>query len=345
MIRSAIALATERHDLDDATMDGAMEAILAGQASAAQIAALAIALRMKGETTTELATAARVLRRHALTVATPAGVVLDTCGTGGDGAGSMNVSTVAAIVVAACGVRVAKHGNRAVSSRCGSADVLEQLGVRVDATPAHLERLVADVGLGFFFAPAHHPALHHAGPVRRELGVRTFFNLLGPLANPAQATHQLLGVYDASRVRQLAEVLSMLGTRAAWVVSGAGPNGEGVLDEVSPFGPTRVAALADDGSVTEFDVTPAEFGLELASPGALAGGDAVRNAEIVRSVLAGEAVPARTAVLLNAGAALVVAGAALTPREGAERAANAIDTGLARAKLDAVVGFNRAEDR
>lgn len=339
MIRDAIAHALEHRELDTATMDGAMELILAGGATAAQIAALAIALRMKGETSGELATAARALRRHATKVAAPEGVVLDTCGTGGDGAGTINVSTLAAVVVAACGVRVAKHGNRAVSSLCGSADVLELLGVRTDVAPAQLEALLADIGLAFLFAPAHHPALRFAAPVRRELGVRTFFNLLGPLANPAGATHQLLGVYDRARVRQLAEVLALLGTRSAWVVSGAGPGGIGVLDEISPFGPTQIAALAADGSVREYELTPAAFGLDLAPAEALGGGDAAHNATLARKILAGEALPARTAVLLNAGAALVVAGVAETPRDGALRAAQALDSGAARAKLDAVVDF------
>ena len=348
MIRDAIAHALEHRELDPATMDGAMELILAGGATAAQIAALAIALRMKGETASELATAARALRRHATKVAAPEGVLLDTCGTGGDGAGTINVSTLAAVVVAACGVRVAKHGNRAVSSQCGSADVLERLGVRTDVAPAQLGRLIAEVGLAFLFAPAHHPALRFAAPVRRELGVRTFFNLLGPLANPAGATHQLLGVYDRARVRQLAEVLALLGTRSAWVVSGSGPRGVGVLDEISPFGPTHVAALGEDGSVREYELTPAAFGFELAPSEALGGGDAAHNAALARRILDGEALPARSAVLLNAAAALVVAGAVATPREGALRAAQALDTGAARAKLAEVVDFlsrAHADDR
>ena len=355
MIREALALALERRDVDPPTMEGAMELILAGGATSAQIAALAVALRMKGESVAEIAAAARVLRRHAATVRTPPGVVLDTCGTGGDGAGTLNVSTIAAIVVAACGVRVAKHGNRAVSSRCGSADLLEALGVRTDLPVAHQERLLAEVGLAFLFAPAHHPALRFAAPVRRELGVRTFFNLLGPLASPALASHQLLGVYDPARVRQLAEVLASLGTRAAWVVCGAAapeaaaatgtPEAAAAtgavvsLDEVSPFGPTRVASLDADGTVREFEVTPADFGLPPAPADALAGGDVAHNAELLRRLLAGEALASRGAVLVNAGAALVVAGVASSPREGAERAAEAIDSGRAREKLAAVLAL------
>src|SRR5690606_655655 len=221
-LADAIASVVRGEALPGARMEAAMEAILRGDATPAQIAALAVALRMRGETAEELAAAARVMRRHAAPLALSADRLLDTCGTGGDGAGTFNISTVSAIVVAACGVPVAKHGNRAVSSRSGSADVLEALGVRLEAEPAEVARTLDALGITFLFAPAFHGALKHAAPVRRELGLRTFFNLLGPLANPASATHQLLGVYDPARVRQIAEVLGALGVRGAWVVHGHG---------------------------------------------------------------------------------------------------------------------------
>jgi anthranilate phosphoribosyltransferase len=309
-------------------MERAMEAILAGEATPAQIAALAIALRMRGETTEELAAAARVLRRRALPLRVSHDRVLDTCGTGGDGAGTFNVSTAAAIVVASCGVIVAKHGNRAISSRSGSADVLEALGVRVQSEPEAVAATLDAIGIAFLFAPAFHGALKYAGPVRRELGVRTFFNLLGPLANPANATHQLLGVYDPARVRSIAEVLRALGVRGAWVV-----HGEGGLDEVSPSGPTRVAILRGE-AIEERTVAPPDFGLRRESLESIAGGDAVENARILRSVLRGERGGPRTAVVINAAAALCAVGEEDDLRAAANRAAEAIDEGRALALLD-----------
>ena len=238
-------------------------------------------------------------------------------------------------MAAAAGVPVAKHGNRAVSSQAGSADVLEALGVQIDLTPAQVQRCIEEVGIGFLFAPSHHAAMRHAAPVRRELGIRTLFNLLGPLSNPASATHQVVGVYDAGRVEQLAEALGSLGLTAAWVV-----HGEGGLDEVSPSGPTRVAQLRD-GKVSTFEVTPQDFGLSLAPMEALRGGDAVRNAEIIRDVLGGEPGPARVAVLLNAAAALCVVGAAPDPAAATELAVNAIDSGTALQTLERWAQFTR----
>jgi anthranilate phosphoribosyltransferase len=324
----AIRRAVERQHVDAVTMDAAMEAILAGEGTEAQIAALAVALRMKGETAQEIAAAVRVMRRRGIPVPiAPGAALLDTCGTGGDGLGTFNISTVAAIVVAACGVRVAKHGNRGVSSPTGSADFLEALGVAIDLGPEEVAECIEVAGIGFMFAPRYHAALKHAGPVRRSLGIRTFFNLLGPLSNPAPVTHQLIGVYDPSRVKQLAEVLGLLGLEAAWVV-----HGEGGFDEVSPVGPTRVAMLAG-GRVTERTLAPTDFGLEPATLESIVGGDAATNAAIARRILAGEPGGPRTAVLLNAGAALCVAGRASTPREGAELAAAAIDEGRASAVL------------
>lgn len=332
VVREALARALAGDELAPEAMEGAMDAILAGEATPAQIAALAVALRMRGETSRELAAAARAMRRRAVSPAIPTeGVLLDTCGTGGDGAGTFNVSTTCAIVVAACGVRVAKHGNRAVSSRAGSADVLEALGVRVDAPPELVARHVRELGIGFLFAPAYHAALRHAAGVRRELGVRTFFNLLGPLANPARATHQLVGVYDPARVRTMAEVLALLGVEGAWVVHGAGG-----LDEISPAGATRVARL-EAGRVIEDEISPSDFGVDSAPADAIAGGDAAQNAQLVREVLAGERGARRTAVLINAAAALMVAGIERDPRAARERAEAAIDSGAARALLDAWV--------
>jgi anthranilate phosphoribosyltransferase len=243
---------------------------------------------------------------------------------------------VSAIVVAACGVRVAKHGNRAVSSRAGSADLLEALGVRLDIDPDHVGRCIDEVGIGFLFAPAHHGALKHAAPVRRQLGLRTFFNLLGPLSNPARATHQLVGVYDAARVTQLAEVLGLLGVEAAWVV-----HGEGGLDEISPSGPTTVARL-ERGRVHVGVLHPSDFGLEPVGLESLRGGDAAENAAIARALFDGDVLPARAAVLLNAGAALALTGAVDSLEEGARRASEALVSGAAKGKLDAWVRWTRS---
>jgi anthranilate phosphoribosyltransferase len=335
---SALALALARvlegRALSEGEMAAAMESILAGEAPAAQIAGLAIALRMRGETAEELAAAARAMRKRVVPIAIAAGTgerraLLDTCGTGGDGAGTFNVSTACAIVVASCGVRVAKHGNRAISSRAGSADVLEALGVTLDAGPERVAQHIDELGIGFFFAPAYHSALKHAAAVRRELGVRTFFNLLGPLTNPAGATHQLLGVYDPSRVRVIAEVLALLGVEAAWVVHGAGG-----VDEISIAGPTRIARLRD-GAVEETTLEPGDFGIEPEPLDGIAGGDAARNAELVRAVLSGERGPRRKAVVINAAAALVIAGVERDLRAARERAEAAIDRGAASRLLAA----------
>lgn len=327
MIRDAIARVVRGELLDADAMAAAMESILSGAASPTQIAAFAVALRMRGETAEELGAAARVMRRRATPLALSCERSIDTCGTGGDGAGTFNISTVSAMVVAACGVPVAKHGGRAVSSKAGSADVLEALGVPLETEPERARATLERVGIAFLFAPAFHGALQHAAPVRRELGLRTFFNLLGPLTNPANATHQLLGVYDPARVRQIAEVLGALGVEGAWVV-----HGEGGLDEVSPSGPTRVAVLRG-GEVSERTVEPRDFGLEPVPLDALAGGDAAVNAGIARAVLSGEVGAPRTAVLLNAAAALAAWGEARDLREAAEQAADAIDSGRAASLL------------
>lgn len=328
MIVSAIEKVVAGVDLTAAEVDAAMSSILEGSATAAQIAGFVVALRMKGESSTEIAAAASALRKQCESIRPKvSGPLLDTCGTGGDGLHTFNISTAAAIVAAGSGVAVAKHGNRAVSSKAGSADVLEALGVRIDLDADSVERCIEEVGIGFLFAPSHHAAMRHAAPVRRELGVRTIFNLLGPLANPASATHQVVGVFDGSRVEQLAEALAVLGLQAAWVV-----HGEGGLDEISPSGTTRVAAL-EGGTVRTFELTPGDFGLSPSPVEALRGGDAKENAAIISRVLEGEQGPARSAVVLNAAAGLIVTGRAHDPKEAAARASQTIDDGSAAGTL------------
>jgi anthranilate phosphoribosyltransferase len=335
MMKELIAAVVAGRDLDADRMETAVDTILRGEATPAQVGGLLVALHMKGETADELAAAARAMRRHAVSVQVHAAPpILDTCGTGGDGSGSFNISTTAAIVVAGCGVTVAKHGNRAATSRSGSADVLEALGVSLEMSPEQIGRCIDEVGIGFMFARVHHPAMKHAAPVRAELGVRTIFNFLGPLTNPAGATHQLLGVGDGSRLEMMADVLAKLGAAGAWVV-----HGHGGLDEVALSGPTEVAELRD-GEVKRFRVTPADFGVDEAPADALAGGDARENAAITRAILSGEAGPRRDAVVVNAAAALCAAGVEQTPDAAAARVREAIDSGAARAKLDAWVAFS-----
>ncbi|HEV2385774.1 MAG TPA: anthranilate phosphoribosyltransferase [Candidatus Acidoferrales bacterium] len=324
--------------LEAARAESVMEEILAGRATDAQIAGLLVALKMQGETVEELVGFARAMRRHARPLfpagrAPSLGVVVDTCGTGGDRSGTFNISTAAAFVVAGAGVRVAKHGNRSISSHCGSADVLEALGVNPDHELERAGQAIEQVGIGFLFAPAAHPAMKHAMRARRELGLQTVFNLLGPLTNPAGATAQVVGVFSADFAERLARALGELGVRRAFVVHGA----DG-LDEISLAGPTFVAELAG-AAVRAYQIAPEDFGLPRAPTSALAGGDASRNAEIVRGILAGERGPRRDAVLANASAALVAAGRAADFREGVAVGAASIDGGAARARLDALIGF------
>lgn len=320
-----------RQDLTSDEAAAAMGAIMDGRAQPSQVAGLLVALRMKGERPAEIVGFARAMRERAVRLSRSVTPVFDTCGTGGDRSGSFNVSTAAAVVVAACGVRVAKHGNRSVSSRCGSADVLEALGVAVAAPPATVERCLDEVGLAFCFAPTFHPSMRHAAETRRELGIRTAFNLLGPLTNPAGATRQLVGVPRPELTDLVARALALLGAERAWVVHGA----DG-LDEISTTGYTKVSECRD-GHVHTFYIHPSDYGLPKASKAALTGGDAATNAAIVRDVLAGVRGPARDIVLLNAAAALLVAGRAATIREGLGLAADAIDSGRARAVLDGLV--------
>jgi anthranilate phosphoribosyltransferase len=333
LIQSAIARAVQRQDLSLELARASMEQILAGEATPAQIGAFAVALRMKGETPDEIAGMAQAMRDRVPPIRTRRTPLLDTCGTGGDNAGTFNISTTVAIVTASCGVAVAKHGNRAVSSRTGSADVLESLGVRIDLTPENAARSLDLLGITFLFAPNYHTALRHASSPRREIGVRTVFNLLGPLTNPAGAGRQLLGVFADTLVRPVADVLQRLGSERAWVV-----HGRDGLDELTVFERSHVAELAD-GAVREFEVNPAEFGLAHSDRAGAAGGDAATNAARVRAILAGEKGAARDIVVLNTAAALVVSGVVADLRAGVARAASAIDSGAARDKLAELQSF------
>jgi anthranilate phosphoribosyltransferase len=318
-----------RHeDLSSEDAAEAMGAIMDGQAQSSQIAALLMALALKGERPSEIVGFARAMRARAHPLPSAAGDVFDTCGTGGDGAHTFNVSTAAALVLAGAGVKVAKHGNRAVSSKSGSADVFEALGVRIDATPEVVSRALVEAGIAFFFAPVWHPSMKHAGPTRRELGVRTAFNLLGPLTNPASAVRQLIGVSRPEHTELVARALGELGAERAWVVHGAGG-----IDEISTAGHTKVSELRN-GTVNTFYVHPTDAGLPVSDRLALAGGTAAENARMIEGVLGGEAGPRLDVVLLNTAAALLVAGRAGDLREGVERARASVASGNARAALD-----------
>jgi anthranilate phosphoribosyltransferase len=329
----AIRRAVAGEDLSEAETTAAVETILEGRATHAQVAGLLVALRMKGETVAEVVAAARVMRAHATPVPGAPANAIDTCGTGGDGAGTLNVSTAAALVVAAAGVPVAKHGNRAASGAVGGADVLEALGVRLDLSAEALGACLTEVGFAFLFAPALHPALRHAAVPRRELGVRTLFNLLGPLANPAGVRRQLIGVFAPQWVEPVADALRRLGAERAWVVHGAGG-----LDELALEGESVVAELAD-GAVRTRRVSAADAGLAPAPTAALRVDSVEAAAAALRAVLAGTRGPTRDVVCLNAAAALVVAGAAADLRAGATRAGEAIDSGAATALLARLVAF------
>ncbi len=318
-----------RHeDLTTAQAADVMGVIMDGQAQPAQIAGLLMALALKGERPDEMVGFARAMRARAVPLPETVPDVFDTCGTGGDGAHTFNVSTAAALVLAGAGVRVAKHGNRAVSSRAGSADVFEALGVDLDAEPAQVLAMLREAGLAFFFAPKWHPSMRHAGPTRRELGVRTAFNLLGPLTNPAGARRQIIGVARPEHTELIARTLGALGTERAWVVHGAGG-----LDELSTLGHTKISELRD-GMVNTFYVHPADVGLSQATLDDLAGGSAAENAAMIEHLIAGERGPRRDIVLLNAGAALLVAGMADSLADGLARAEASVDGGGARRALD-----------
>jgi anthranilate phosphoribosyltransferase len=344
-------IANHRQSLTREQAREVMREVLSGKCTDAQIGALLVALHMKGETVEEIVGFAQAIREEA----TPLGLqpdstvdvsgterdaLVDTCGTGGDTSGTFNISTATALVVAGAGVRVAKHGNRSVTSRCGSADVMEALGVNINLQPERLAECLEQAGIAFLFAPTLHSATRFVQPARRELRLRTVFNLLGPLTNPARASGQVVGVYDAALVETLAEALSMLGLRRALVVHGS----DG-LDEITVTGPTRIAEVRE-GQVRSYEVVPEEFGIRRAPLDELAGGDAAENAAMISRVLAGELSPRRDVVLLNAAAALVAAGKANHLAEAMPLAARSIDTGAARGRLDALVRFtNSAEGR
>ena len=329
-LRGAIAKVASGKTLTQDEAAEAFELVMSGAGTPAQVGGLLMAMRVRGETVDEIAGAARAMRSHVLTVHAPEGAI-DTCGTGGDGKGTFNISTCAAFVVAGAGVPVAKHGNRAISSRSGSADVLRELGVNIEASPETISRCITNCGLGFMFAPAHHAAMRHVAAIRTELGTRTIFNLLGPLANPAGTRFQIVGVFGKDWVEPIAHVLALLGVQSAWVVHGS----DG-LDELTTTGVSDVAVV-DEGRVATFRISPRNAGLPEAKPVDLTGGDAVENAAQIRAVLGGLRGPFRDIVLLNAAAALLVAGKAKSLRDGVALAAESIDNGKALAVLDALV--------
>ncbi len=325
-----------RVDLSVDEAAGAMGTIMDGGAQPSQIAGFLVGLAMKGERPDEIVGLARTMRARSTKLSRSFAPVFDTCGTGGDGAHTFNVSTVAALVLAACGVRVAKHGNRSASSRCGSADLFEQLGVNIAATAPIVERCLEGAGIAFFFAQVFHPSMKHAAATRKELGVRTAFNLLGPLTNPAGASRQLVGVPRPELTELVARSLAQLGAERAWVVHGA----DG-LDEISTTGYTKVSECRE-GAVNTFYLHPGDVGLAKSAPETLRGGDAADNAVIARAVLAGQAGGPRDIVLLNAGASLLIAGKVATIPEGIAMAADAVDTGRAAAALEKLVELSQA---
>ena len=335
-IREAIDKLVNRADLSETDTVDVMNQIMTGEATPLQVASFLTALRMKGETVEEITGAARVMRDKAHRVNVGGKTVLDTCGTGGDQKGTFNISTTSAFVVAGAGVDVAKHGNRSVSSQSGSADVLGALGVKVDAPKERVEQCIAKIGIGFLFAPLLHEAMKYAVGPRRDIGIRTIFNLLGPLTNPALASHQLIGIYSGELVGAIANVLKNLGSARAMVVHGL----EG-LDEISLCGPTKVAELRD-GQVNEYILEPEQVGLKRCKLEELHGGSAEQSAEIVRGVLAGDKGPPRDVVLLNSGAALYLSGKAATIKDGIALAAASIDSGNARQKLEQLVELTNA---
>jgi anthranilate phosphoribosyltransferase len=347
IIVEAVRTLVDRRDLTRIEAAAAMEAIMSGAATSAQIAAFLTALRMKGETVEELIGFAQVMRQKAAKIrtrgeevaaltGTDREMLIDTCGTGGDATGTFNVSTATAFVVAGAGLRVAKHGNRSVSSMCGSADVVETLGISLDLTPQQVGRCVDEIGIGFLYAPLLHTAMKHVMPARREMGIRTVFNMLGPLTNPAAANAQVIGVYAAPLTEPLARVLAELGTVRAFVVHGADS-----LDEISNTGDSQVSEVRE-GMVKTFTVRPEDFGMPRASIEDLRGGDREQNAQIIRDILDGEPGPRRDIVLMNAAAALVAGGKGRDLKDGVTLAAHSIDTHAARARLDDLIGFSRA---
>jgi len=336
MIQDAITKLLDRTQLARAEARAVMDEIMRGEATPAQIGGFLIALRSKGETADEITGCAEAMRDHALVVRPSRDDLVDTAGTGGDGAHTINISTAAALVAAAAGAAVAKHGNRAVSSACGSADVLEALGFTLEQAPPRIAQSIDELGFGFLFAPSHHPAMRHAAAVRKELATRTVFNVLGPLTNPAGARAQVVGVYSPELVPTIAEVLARLGARRAYVVHGAGG-----IDELSPVGPNLLAEVVD-GEVFERRLDPeAELGIPRCSVDELRGGNPMENAESIRTVFAGANGGRRDAILLNAAGAIAAGGHAADLREGLELARKAIDSGAATERLELLIAFSR----
>ena len=337
MIQDALQTLLDGRDLSRDEARAVMGEVMAGEATAAQIAGFLVALRAKGETASEIAGCAEAMREHVLEVRPERDDLVDTAGTGGDQARTFNISTAAALVAAAAGAAVAKHGNRAVSSASGSADVLEALGFQLELPPERIARSIDELGFGFLFAPAHHPAMRHAAPVRRELATRTVFNVLGPLTNPAGARSQVVGVYSPGLVRVIADVLASLGARRAFVVHGA--HG---IDELSPAGPNLVCEVVA-GMVIERTIDPVDLGVPRCSPDELTGGSPADNAATIRDVFAGADGGRRSAILLNAAGAIAAGGLAHDLREGLGLAREALDSGVAGERLEQLVAFSRAE--
>ena len=335
MIQPAIAELMDGRDLSQESARDVMRTIMAGEATPGQIGAFLVALRIKGETADEIAGCAEAMREHVLVVHPARTDLVDTAGTGGDGAGTFNISTAAALVAAAAGAGVAKHGNRAVSSSSGSADVLEALGFNLELPPETIARSIDELGFGFLFAPTHHPAMRHAAPVRRELATRTVFNVLGPLTNPAGARAQVVGVYAPELVPTIAEVLARLGAERAFVVHGAAG-----VDELSPAGPNLVCEVAD-GQVRRREIDPLDLGIERCAPADLGGGDPAENAETIRRIFSGADGGKRDAVLLNAAGAIAAGGLASDLAEGVGFAREAVDSGAAGERLEALIAFSR----
>jgi anthranilate phosphoribosyltransferase len=336
MMQAILARLSEGEHLRPDQATDAMEMIASGRATEAQIASMITALRMKGETAEEITSFVQVLLRHALTICPQVpGRLVDTCGTGGDGARTFNISTAAAFVAAGAGIPVVKHGNRSVSSSCGSADVLEALGVRIDLSPEHVSSVVEETGIGFLFAPAFHPALRHAAAARKELGFSSVFNLLGPLLNPARAPVRLCGVYSPALVARFSTALLALGAERAMVVHGQG------LDEITVAGPTLVAEI-DRGDISRYTITPEEFGIARSPHSALAGGSPQSNAEIIRMILSGFPGPAHDVVTMNAGAAIFLGDGARSFGCGIEKAEDSIASGAAMDRLEALIQASRS---
>jgi len=337
MIQAALQKVIDGHDLTREEARAVMGSVMEGEATPAQIGGFLVALRVKGETADEIAGCAEAMRAHVLEVRPVRDDLVDTAGTGGDGQRTINISTAAALVAAAAGSAVAKHGNRAVSSASGSADVLEALGFSLEQGPERIARSIDELGFGFLFAPSHHPAMRHAAAVRRELGTRTVFNVLGPLTNPAGARAQIVGVYSPQLVRTIAEVLARLGARRAFVVHGAAG-----IDELSPAGPNLVCEVVD-GGVHEREIDPLELGVPRCDPSELRGGSPDENAQVIREVFAGRNGAVRDAILLNAAGAIAAGGHAEGLREGLALAGEAVASGAAGERLEALASFSRGE--